>query len=200
MSDEGLDELKAAVEALSAKNRELLGELKVAKAKAKGSEIDPADYAALQNTVEELTSKLVRAEKDYGKNIEGLQKSLQEKDGTLQTYLIDNGLNDALIKAGIRPEMMKAAKAMLRADAKLDNQGGQYQAKLGEKPLFDAVSEWASSDEGKHFVAAQQNTGGGAPGGNSGGSNIQPKGNFGGDKAQRVNAINARFPELANNG
>ena len=48
MSDEGLDELKAAVEALSAKNRELLGELKVAKAKAKGSEIDPAEFSDVE--------------------------------------------------------------------------------------------------------------------------------------------------------
>ena len=200
MSDESIDELKAAIEALSAKNRQLLGELKVAKSKAKGSDIDPAEYAMLQNTVEELNSKLAMREKEYGKNLETLQKSLQEKDGTLQSYLIDNGLNDALIKAGVRPEMMKAAKAMLRAEAKLDNQNGQYLAKLGEKPLFDAVSEWAASDEGKHFVAAQQNMGGGAPGGNSGGTNIQPKGNLGGDRDQRINALKARFPDLAANG
>ena len=37
----------AATEALSAKNRELLGELKALKARTKGADIDPAEHAAL---------------------------------------------------------------------------------------------------------------------------------------------------------
>ncbi|MDI6742652.1 MAG: hypothetical protein QMD11_07920, partial [Smithella sp.] len=37
-----------------------------------------------------------------------------------------------------------------------------------EKPLVDAVVEWSKSDEGKHFVAAPVNLGGGASGGTDG--------------------------------
>jgi hypothetical protein len=195
-----IEELKAAVDALSAKNRELLGELKTVKAKARGADIDPNEFAALQSANEELLAKLTKVERESGKTIEGLQKTLQTKDTTLQSYLIDNGLSDALLKANVRPELMPAVKAMLRANAKLTDEGGQYKAILGDKPLSDAVLEWAATDEGKHFVAAPANAGGGASGGNSGGNSIQPKGNLGGDKSQRVNAINARFPELANNG
>lgn len=200
MSDENneLEELKAAIEVLSAKNRELLGELRVTKAKAKGAEVDPSEYAALQSEVEALRANLDKSQKEAAKTIENLTKSLTEKDGALQSYLIDNGLNDALLKVGVRPEMMPAVKAMLKSQTQLAAENGQYSALMGDKPLFDAVSEWAAGDEGKHFVAAPANVGGGAPGGQSAnGQPPAPKGNLGGDKSQRVNALKNRFPELA---
>lgn len=201
MSDESdIEELKAAVEALSAKNRELLAEVKVAKAKAKGADIDPGDHAALQSEVEALKAQLDKSQKEAAKTIEGLNKSLSTKDGALQNYLIDNGLNDALLKAGVRPEMMPAVKAMLKSQTKLSEAEGQYSALMGDKPLMEAVAEWAAGDEGKHFVAAPANSGAGALGGQSAnGAPPAPKGNLGGDKAQRVNALKTRFPELSAN-
>lgn len=197
MSEDKIAELEAAIEVLSAKNNQLLGEVKVAKAKAKGAEIDPSEYAALQNEVETLKSELTKATKDSTKTIEALQTSLSEKDGALQSYLIDNGLNDAMLKAGIKPEFMSAAKAMLKANTKVTAENGQYSALMGDKPLFDAITEWAASDEGKHFVSAPANSGGGATGGNGNATSITPKGNLGGDKGQRVNAIKNMFPDLA---
>jgi hypothetical protein len=175
----------------------LLGEVKVAKAKARGAEIDPADYAALQNENDTLKEELTKTAKDSIKTIEALQSSLTEKDGALQSYLIDNGLNDAMLKAGIKPEFMSAAKAMLKANTKVTAENGQYSALMGEKPLFEAITEWAASDEGKHFVSAPANSGGGATGGNGNLAPIAPKGNLGGDKGQRVNAIRNMFPDLA---
>jgi hypothetical protein len=197
MSEERIAELEAAIEALSAKNHTLLGEVKVAKAKAKGADIDPAEYAALQNENDTLKSELTKTTKESVKAIEALQSSLSEKDGALQSYLIDNGLNDAMLKAGIKPEFMSAAKAMLKANTKVTAENGQYSALMGDKPLFEAITEWAASDEGKHFVSAPANSGGGATGGNGNGLSITPKGNLGGDKGQRVNAIKSMFPDLA---
>lgn len=197
MSDD-IEELKAAVEALTAKNRELLGEVKMAKAKARGSDINPEDYAALQNELEATKAALDKATKESGKQLEGLNKALAEKDSALQSYLIDNGLNDAMLKAGIRPEVMSVVKARLKAEAKLVAENGQYSALFGDKPLVDGVTAWAASDEGKHFVAAPANSGGGASGGQPGnGGNPMPKGNLGGDRSQRANAIRNMFPELS---
>ena len=196
MSDD-IEELKAAVEALNAKNRELLGELKVAKAKARGAEINPEDYASLQNELEATKAMLDKATKDGGKQIEALNKALSEKDSALQSYLIDNGLNDAMLKAGIRPEVMSVVKARLKAEAKLVADNGQYSALFGDKPLVEGVTAWAASDEGKHFVAAPANTGGGAAGATSNGGAPMPKGNLGGDRSQRANAIRNMFPELS---
>ena len=197
MSEDKIAELEAAIEVLSAKNNQLLGEVKVAKAKAKGADIDPAEYAALQNENDTLKSELNKTIKDSTKTIETLQSSLSEKDGALQSYLIDNGLNDAMLKAGIKPEFMSAAKAMLKANTKVTAENGQYSALMGDKPLFDAITEWAASDEGKHFVSAPANSGGGATGGNGNATSVTPKGNLGGDKGQRVNAIRNMFPDLA---
>jgi hypothetical protein len=197
MSEERIAELEEAMEALSAKNSELLREVKVARAKAKGVEIDPNDFMALQNENETLKSQLDKVAKENTKVIEGLQATISEKDGALQSYLIDNGLNDAMLKAGIKPEFMTAAKAMLKSQTKLMAENGQYSALMGEKPLNEAIAEWAASDEGKHFVSAPANSGGGATGGTGNGVPIAPKGNLGGDKTQRTNAIKQMFPDLA---
>ena len=78
---------------------------------------------------------------------------------------MDNGLNDALLKAGVKPEMTKAVKALLSGQVTLKTEGENRIAFMGDKPLSDAVIEWAKSDEGKHFVAAPNNQGGGANGG-----------------------------------
>lgn len=198
MSDDTneIDELKAAIEVLSAKNRELLGEVKAAKAKAKGAEIDPAEHESLKTQLEELRIQFDKQTKESTKTIDALNKSLNEKDSSLQNYLIENGLSEAMVKVGVRPEMMSAVKAMLKTQTKITSVDGNYQALIGEKPLSEAIAEWAASDEGKHFVAAPANSGGGATGGNGNGGTPAPKGNLGGDKTQRVNALKNRFPEL----
>ncbi|CAB5187168.1 hypothetical protein UFOVP166_13 [uncultured Caudovirales phage] len=194
---EDIEDLKTAVEALSAKNRELLGELKAAKAKAKGVEIDPVEHEQLRTQVEDLTGKLTKAEKAAAKQFEDLTKVVSTKDAALQSYLIDNGLSDAMLKAGVRPEMMPAVKAMLKSQATIKDEGGNIAAFMGDQPLTDAVSAWAASDEGKHFVSAPANTGGGAAGGNGNGNGGNTnKGNFGGSKAERGAAIKSMFPEL----
>jgi len=192
---EDIEDLKTAVEALSAKNRELLGELKAAKAKAKGVEIDPVEHEQLRTQVEDLTGKLTKAEKAAVKQFEDLTKVVSTKDAALQSYLIDNGLSDAMLKAGVRPEMMPAVKAMLKSKATIKDEGGNIAAFMGDQPLTDAVSAWAASDEGKHFVSAPANTGGGAAGGNGNGTGGN-KGNLGGSKSERGAAIKSMFPEL----
>jgi hypothetical protein len=196
MSEERIAELEEAMEAMNAKNAELLREVKIARAKAKGVEIDPNDFMALQTENETLRSQLEKVAKDNAKTVEQLQASLNEKDGALQSYLIDNGLNDAMLKAGIKPEFMAAAKAMLKSQTKLMADNGQYSALMGDKPLIEAIAEWAAGDEGKHFVSAPANSGGGATGGTGNGVLIAPKGNLGGDKTQRTNAIKQMFPDL----
>jgi hypothetical protein len=196
MSEERIAELEEAMEAMNAKNAELLREVKIARAKAKGVEIDPNDFMALQTENETLKSQLDKVAKDNAKTIEQLQANLTEKDGALQSYLIDNGLNDAMLKAGIKPEFMAAAKAMLKSQTKLMADNGQYSALMGDKPLTEAIAEWAAGDEGKHFVSAPANSGGGATGGNGNGAPALPKGNLGGDKTQRTNAIKQMFPDL----
>jgi len=184
----------AATEALSAKNRELLGEVKTLKAKAKGADIDPAEHAALQQKVEELTDELGKVQKTSKAEVEKLTRALAEKDGALTQHLIDAGLTDALAKAGVAPHYLNAAKAMFKGQAALKAENGQYQALIGEKPIAEAIKAWAQSDEGKFFVVAPQNGGGGANGGKGG--EHKPAGNMGGTPEERKVALTAKFQQL----
>lgn len=164
-----IEELQAEVETVKAHNAKLLGELKVAKAKAKGAEIDPEEFAKLQTEADELRTALDKEKKTVKFEIEKLTKALSEKDGALQSHLIDGGLSDALAKAGVKPEFMDAAKALLKSQAAIKSDGGAYQAVIGDKALTEAIGEWAGG-AGKHFIAAPANNGGGASGGASGGT------------------------------
>jgi hypothetical protein len=149
---------------LAAKTKELLGELRSAKAKAKGSDIDPEDYARLQSEVEELSGRLAQSDKLSKGEIAKLTKSLQEKDGALNGLLVDSGISDALAKAGVAPHYVNPLKAMFKTQAQLVNENGAYKAVIGDKGVADAIGAYLSGDEGKHFVAAPANSGGGAQG------------------------------------
>lgn len=193
LTQDKLDELLASIEAMQESQKGLKADLAKAKAKAKGAEIDPEEHAALQTKVEELTNELNKATGASKKEIEKLTAQLQEKDGALNTYLIEAGLSDALAKAGVKPEFMDASKALLKAQAAIKADNGQYQAVIGDKPLADAIKEWASSDAGKHFVAAPANQGGGANGGSGGGSGSGIKGKIDGTPAERAAYFESKF-------
>lgn len=165
-----VQELTESNEALVSKKNELLSEVKKYKTAARGAEISITDYEELKSQLEETKSALSKAEKTYKAEIEKLTKNLGEKDGALQKYLIDGGLTDALAKAGVAPQFMDAAKALLRQQAAIKADDSGLQAVLGDKPMMDAIKEWAASDTGKHFVAAPRNSGGGAAGSQNGGT------------------------------
>lgn len=195
LTQDKLDELIASIEAMQESQKGLKADLAKAKAKAKGAEIDPEEHAALQTKVEELSNELSKATGNSKKEIDKLTAQLQEKDGALNTYLIEAGLTDALAKSGVKPEFMDASKALLKAQAVIKAENGQYQALIGEKPLADAIKEWAVSETGKHFVAAPANSGGGSQGGGGNGGN-QNKGKIDGTTAERAAYFATKFPEL----
>lgn len=183
--------LKEANDALASKNRELLTEVKTFKAKAKGADIDPGEYEQLKADLEEARGQLSKVDKLSKTEIEKLNNAVKAKDSALQKFLLDGGLTDALAKAGVKPEYMDATKALLREKAAIKAEGDNYTAVMGDKPLLDAVKEWAASDTGKHFVAAPANSGGGAQGGDS--NPATKKGNLGGTREERLAAIEANL-------
>jgi hypothetical protein len=164
--------IKAAVDeaitGLKNKNTELLSELKKAR---KDSAIDPEDYNRLKEDKLELehkldeTNKLLKLEQS---NAEKVKKSYETEAGFTSKLLIDNGLTEALVAAGVKPELMKAAKAMFVNSAVIKANGETRTALIGDKQISDFVKEWSASDEGKHFVLAPNNSGGGANGGGQG--------------------------------
>lgn len=166
-SQEFKDAVAAAVteatEGLKAKNTELLGKLQKAKS---GQQIDPSDYAALEAERDALQGKLADANKALGKatkDVEAANKRAATAEGATSQLLVDNGLNEALAKAGVtNPVHIKAAKAMLGSQVQIVADGENRVAKVGDKALSDFITEWAGSDEGKHFVAPSSTAGDGA--------------------------------------
>ena len=161
--------IKAAVEKatapLVAKRDELLGEVRKLR---KGREIDPAEMERLEGEVDDLRNQLAEANKAAKKaaqDAEKATKALADAEGYTSRLLVDNGLNEALVKAGVtNPVHQKAAKAMLGSQAQIVAEGDSKIVKIGDKALSDFITEWAGSDEGKHFVTAHDASGGGAQG------------------------------------
>ena len=195
LTQDKLDELLAESEAARNTISGMKADLVKLKAKAKGAEIDPEAHAELQNKVEILQAELDKVGKLSKKQLDELNGQISAKDAALTKYLIDSQLSDGLAKAGVKPEFMDAAKALLRNGATIKAENGEYSALIGDKAITEAIGAWASSDQGKHFVAAPVNSGGGGQGGGNGGGS-QKAGDFGGDKQSRLAAIAAKFPDL----
>ena len=160
----------SATGGLAKKNQELLAELKEAR---KGKAIDPAELDRLQSKIDSLESDLglaQKAKKDQDKLLKQAQDALAAESGFTQKLLIDNGLTDALVKAGVANQFLPAVKAMFGSQAKIVAEGDARKALIGDKELTEFVSSWATSDEGKHYIAAPSNGGGGASGGSGGSS------------------------------
>jgi flagellar capping protein FliD len=165
--------VESATGGLSKKNQELLAELKEAR---KGKAIDPAELDRLQSKIDSLESDLGlahKAKKDQEKLLKQAQESLASESKFTQKLLLDNGLTDALVKAGVATQFLPAVKAMLGTQAKVIADGDARKAIIGDKELTEFVSSWATTDEGKHYIAAPANGGGGASGGAGNGSNAK---------------------------
>jgi hypothetical protein len=158
--------VQEATEGLAQKNKELLGELKTAR---KSLEIKPEDLDKVERERDELAEKLANTDKLYKetlKTTEKIKQQYEQESKFTHGLLVDNGLNDVLVKNGVsNPAMLKAVKSMLASQVKIEAEGESRVAKIGDKALADFVSEWSKSDEGKFFVTANNNTGGGAQGG-----------------------------------
>jgi hypothetical protein len=154
-----------AVAGLKAKNTELIGEVKKLR---KGQEIDPEDFNRLKEDNDALADKLAdtqKAVKAAQAEAEKLKKAYADESGFTQKLLVDNGLTDALVKNGIAPQFLGAVKAMFAGQTQVVIDGDSRAARIGDKAIAEFVSEWSKSEEGKHFVAAPANSGGGSNGG-----------------------------------
>lgn len=169
--------IKDAVEAavteattgLQKKNQELLGKYKLFADMSK-EEIQEAIKSYTE--IDSLTTRLKEAEKlakTATAEAEKIKKAYETESKVAHRLLVDNGLSTALLDAGVRkPAYQKAAKAMLAGQVVLTADGENRIAKVGDKLLKDFVAEWSKSDEGKAFVDAPINIGGGAQGGGDG--------------------------------
>ena len=165
--------VEEATTALVAKNQQLLSEKKKLQ---KTAEIDPQMVTDLEAQVEKLQADLATTSKevkDKTKALEQASKLLQSESSFTHKLLIDNGLTDELVKAGVSKHYLNAAKSLFASKAQIVADGDSRVAKIGDKALADAISEWVGSEEGKHFISAPANSGGGSQGGGGTSSNAK---------------------------
>lgn len=161
--------LMESVDALEAKNVELIAEVRTAKQKARAaSEIKPEDMAALEADNEKLRADLVvanKAAKEATTAAEKATKALETEQGAARSYALDAEIATAIAAGNIVPALVPAFTAMVKQQAKADLVDGKYQVTIGDKAAKDHITTFLGTEEGKAFKAASINGGGGAPGG-----------------------------------
>lgn len=164
--DEAVSEMTADIDAIK-KNRDQL--LKEKKELQRSATITPEQLAAVEAERDKATADLAAAQKaakDATTAAEKAAKALEQESGFTHKLLAENGIVAALTAAGVSdPAYLDAAKALHLPNVKVVADGENRSALYGDKPLADAIKEWAAGDVGKKFVSAPNNSGGGAGGG-----------------------------------
>lgn len=78
--------------------------------------------------------------------------------GDLRTTLVGDGLTKALVKAGVKSTLLKAAQRMFESDVEIVEEDGKRVARmktdLGGDDVEKFISNWAQGEEAKDFIAA----------------------------------------------
>lgn len=157
----------AETQGLKNKNRELLGKLRDAEG------VKPEDLAAAETRAEKAEQALAEATKQVKAlttERDKAVKALETESAFTSKLLIQDGIKSALIGAGVKDEdFLDALSAKFMSGASVAVDGAERRAMLGDKPLSDALKEWAGTDAAKKYIQAPLNGGGGAPGGGGAG-------------------------------
>ncbi|WP_024352500.1 hypothetical protein [Brevundimonas naejangsanensis] len=147
--------------------KELKDRLDAAEAEKQQAE---EEKATKDKDVEGLRTQL---ETKHGRELKAATDRAEKAERQVEKLVIDNGLSAALDEARVKPELKRAAAALLREGVELKDDDGEPVAYKGGLPLAEAIKLWAEGDEGKPFVLAGNN-GGGAPGGKGAHSGPNP--------------------------
>lgn len=157
----------AAVAPLIAKRDELLGEVKTLR---KGKQISPEELEKLEEQNENLKTELNKVlgeNKTFKKQAEDAQKALQSESSFTQRLLVENGLTEGFMKAGVKDQdYIDLLKSKHSGLAKVVVDGDNRKVMFGDKDMDTYLTEWTATEAAKKFIAAPGNSGGGGQGGN----------------------------------
>lgn len=176
-----LAEAQKSIEALTAKNRELLDEKRQTKSGAERQLLEAQDRIA------ELEGQLSKAQADVKKvadkaaqDVKAAQDLAASKSATLSKLIKDEGLTKELLAVGVKnPVHLKAAQAMLRELVSVDEEKGEAFVTTKDdkgaevrKTLGEFVKAWGQGDEGKAFITIPGSSGSGSFGGSHSGGAV----------------------------
>ena len=160
-----IEEMKTAhdeeKERLKTKNKELVDREKSAKTLADEAADRAAEAERLAAEKSGDTTKLTESlNKKHAAELKKLTDANTAYETRLASLLIDNTINEAIAKNGVLPQYAPAVTALLKSGAKMEN----GEAFTNGVPLAEHVTSFFTGDEGRYFVAAPANSGGGAQG------------------------------------
>jgi hypothetical protein len=118
-----------------------------------------------------LVEQKARLDKQWGDKVTALTTERDDALNGRNRLYAENALMQAMSEANITlPSAQKAVKAMFMAQVKVDKEGDDIVTTIGDMPVLDKLKSYAQSDEGKFFVSAPDNRGGGAGGGTNKGT------------------------------
>lgn len=166
--------LKSAYERVKADRETIKGERDALKAKTTDlpEDFDPEKWEKLKDGKPDEAALIKLRETLEGERDEWKGK-YEAATETARKNAIDRDLTGALTEAGItEPTFIKAARGLLADSVKVGEDGSPLvETDMGPLPLTEHVKRWAAS-EGKAFV--DPGKGGGAKGGEGGGSKTNP--------------------------
>ena len=146
--------------------------------------------STVENDLQVASHNLHQTEQKLATSVESANNWEQSHNNLVKSQ----GLAQELAKLGVSPNLLDGAIAVHMPGVSL---GDDNTVLMGEKPLGDALKEWADGDVGKAYIAAGANSGGSADGSGSGsGSQKNPwaKDSFNVTEQMRIGVEN---PELA---
>lgn len=147
-------------------------------------ELDPAaltkaaDFLKNGGTLEgdkfDVEGYKARITAPLARQIEDLKGQVEKANGAYEGVLRDNALQRAIAEAKVAPHFVPAVQAMFRDKVKVRKEGDdvvtEVDTEYGPQSVSSFMADWAKSDQGAHFVAGAENSGGGAnPGSKAGG-------------------------------
>jgi len=168
LTPEQLEQINGLANGLNSKNQELLDKLSANKG---NNELNSAELESLKQFKHNAELKAAEDAKNWNEatklkdesHLAAIEKAKEKTDSlesVVSKLLIDNGLNVALDGVSINPSLKEGALAIIKSSAKIVD----GQAMIGDKSLSEYVKDWASTDTGKAFCVAPNNSGGGAAG------------------------------------
>jgi hypothetical protein len=165
---------------LKAKHEELMDELKDLKRTHKQFEgLDPEEIKETLRAAKEAENKRLEAEGDWKKLRDQMRedhaKEIQKRDAQIDSLTkgMDEtrtqvAIDSAMKEAKIAPQFADTVEAFLKTKIVLTGKGEARTAVIGDKSPGDFLKEYVGTDNGKHYVLADSNSGGGSPGGRKG--------------------------------
>jgi hypothetical protein len=182
--------MKTALDNLKKDKKKLFDDLSIATAKlgTVPEDFDPDEWVRLKTEAESdpddpekkkkleqhiagakkiLEDRIKAMDKKHAEDLAAKDKTIAERDGTIASLLVDDGLTKALVEVGVGKQYLNGAKALLRGSVKVLAEEGEapravFTTDLGEEDIPTFIKSWSQSEEGKAYIPSP--SGGGAGG------------------------------------